>query len=190
MSFLKSFGIGIERPPYEVIQKLDDNLEVRKYPATKWVCTTVKSSTQNLDQVRSSMFWKLFNYISGENEPKQKVEMTSPVTMDFQSSQKIERTTPDCEISMRFYVPKQFHGMVPQPTGDAHIVEEKESVFAVVRFGGYASMNDYIKYRDELIARLGNEAVNYDCVNMMTAGYDPPFKPIGRTNEVWLRKIN
>jgi len=43
--------------------------------------------------------------------------------------------------------------------------------------------------RDELIKRLGESASNFDCVNFMTAGYDPPFKPIGRVNEVWLRKI-
>ena len=45
-----------------------------------------------------------------------------------------------------------------------------------------------IRYRDLLIERLGADAAQYDCANMMAAGYDPPFKPVGRTNEVWLRK--
>lgn len=30
-SIKKSLGIEIERPPYEVLQKLDDNIEIRKY---------------------------------------------------------------------------------------------------------------------------------------------------------------
>jgi len=38
--------------------------------------------------------------------------------------------------------------------------------------------------------KLGDEAKNYDCVHMMTAGYDPPFKVVNRRNEVWLRKID
>jgi len=40
-----------------------------------------------------------------------------------------------------------------------------------------------------LISRLGNQAQNFDTVNMTTAGYDSPFKQNNRTNEVWLRKI-
>jgi hypothetical protein len=35
MSFFKTFknvlGIEIERPPYEVLEKLDENIEIRKY---------------------------------------------------------------------------------------------------------------------------------------------------------------
>ena len=30
-SIKKSLGIEIERPPYEILQKLDDNIEIRKY---------------------------------------------------------------------------------------------------------------------------------------------------------------
>ncbi len=41
-----------------------------------------------------------------------------------------------------------------------------------------------------LSGKLGEEAKNYDCVHMLTAGYDPPFKVVNRRNEVWLRKID
>ena len=37
-------------------------------------------------------------------------------------------------------------------------------------------MEDFIAQRDLLITKLGDEAKNYDCVHMMTAAYDPPFK--------------
>ncbi len=43
-------------------------------------------------------------------------------------------------------------------------------IAAVIRFGGYATIDDYISQRDLLINKLGDEAKNYDCVHMMTAG--------------------
>lgn len=95
-----------------------------------------------------------------------------------------------CQMIMRFYVPKEFQNNTPLPTNDAFLQEEPEMIAAVAKFGGYASADDYMKYRDMLVEQLGDEAKNYDTVNMMTAGYDPPFKPVYRTNEVWLRKIN
>jgi hypothetical protein len=61
---------------------------------------------------------------------------------------------------------------------------------AVARFGGYASMDDYIKYRDNLVKALGTDSKEYDIVNMISAGYDAPFKAFFRRNEVWLKKTN
>ncbi len=94
--------------------------------------------------------------------------MTSPVTFDYQNSN-TEKINPDseCKLAMRFYVPNKFHENPPLPTNDAYIEENPEMIAAVIRFGGYASMNDYIAQRDLLINRLGSQAQNYDCVNMM-----------------------
>jgi hypothetical protein len=47
-----------ERPEYVMLNKLSDNMEIRKYLASKWACTTQKNG-------ESSMFVQLFNYISG-----------------------------------------------------------------------------------------------------------------------------
>lgn len=198
MSFFKTaknlLGIEIERPPYEIIEKLADNIEIRKYAASKWVCTSVNTEASNLvnnnNGQRSTMFNKLFKYITGQNERQQKIAMTSPVTFDFQKNDAdLITEQSNLKMSMRFYVPKEHQANTPQPTGDAFLQDDPESTFAVIRFGGYASITDYIRYRDMLIQRLGDQAKSYDLVNMMAAGYDPPFKPIGRTNEVWLRKI-
>ena len=195
MSFFKSvrnsLGIDIERPPYQVIEKIDDNMEIRKYGKTKWVCTSTNGKAQALQYQNSgSMFGKLFQYISGQNNESQKISMTSPVTFDYRNTkaEKIDNNS-DCQLAMRFYVPREFQENTPTPTGDAYLEEDPEMIVASIRFGGYASMNDYMTMRDVLIKRLGADAQNYDCVNMMVAGYDPPFKPIGRTNEVWLKKI-
>lgn len=109
---------------------------------------------------------------------------------EYKSSQKepINQNS-SCQVSMKFFVPQSKQNNTPQPTGDAYVTKEQEMVVAVIRFGGFASLKDYIHYRDILINRLGEEAKHFDTVNMITAGHDAPFKQHGRTNEVWLRKI-
>jgi len=190
MSFLKSIGIGIEKPPFIVLQKLADNVEIRRYGPSKWVCTKATGQAGYYSNYQSTMFNKLFRYISGQNSANQKIAMTSPVTTDYKVYDN-QLMTPESnvEMAMRFYVSKDQEHNVPVPTGDAYVVQEPEMTVAVVKFGGYASTQDYLYYRNVLINSLGSEAHNYDVVNLMTAGYDPPFKPVGRTNEVWLRKI-
>ena len=192
MSFFKSvqqaFGFGYDRPSYEVVQKIDNTIEVRKYAPTKWVCTKVKTEFKESKERTRSMFFKLFDYISGENEAKQKIAMTVPVTSDFKvDDNQILKLESGVEMTMRFFIADGLDP--PKPTGDAYLVEDPEMTAAVIKFGGYATTEDYINYRNILIDKLGDEAKNYDQVNIMTAGYNPPFQPIGRTNEVWLRKI-
>ena len=190
MSFLKSLGIGIDRPPYVVMQKLAENIEIRKYGAAKWVCTKAAGPAGSYSNYRSGMFNKLFKYISGQNSANQKIAMTSPVTTDYKVyDNQLMTPQSNVEIAMRFYVAKDQEANVPVPTGDAYVVQDPEMIVAVVQFGGYASTQDFLNYRNVLINSLGSEANNYDLVNIMTAGYDPPFKPVGRTNEVWLRRI-
>lgn len=80
-SVKSALGIEIEVPPYEVVKKLSDNMEIRRYPATKWVCTKVEGEAGEEKTYQSSMFYKLFNYISGTNDKSQKIAMTAPVIL-------------------------------------------------------------------------------------------------------------
>ena len=73
-------------------------------------------------------------------------------------------------MEMRFYVPKNLRTNTPMPIHEAYLKEEPEMIAAVITFGGYASQDDYIKYRDLLVNKLGNEAQKYDTINMITAG--------------------
>jgi hypothetical protein len=138
----------------------------------------------------NNMFWKLFGYISGENDQKTKIEMTAPVTTVFKSSDsKAISMASNAKMTMRFYVPKADQSNTPNPTGDAFLQADPEAEYATIRFGGWASMNDNLSYRDQLIKALGAEASKYDTVNFLAAGYDSPFNFIGRRNEVWLKKF-
>lgn len=191
-SILKSvLGVGLERPDYEVLKKYDDNIEIRKYAPTKWASVSTQTEAKNMKSKQSPMFRQLYNYISGDNDAQMKMEMTVPVTFVMNSlqdkSKRIDFDT-NCDISMRFYVPKEHQSNTPKPRGDVKLEDEPESTYAVIKFGGYASMTDYLSYRDKLIEKLGDEANNYDLVNMRMAGYDAPFKFFNRKNEVWLKK--
>ena len=137
------------------------------------------------------MFWTLFNYISSKNDQNVKIEMTAPVTMFYKNTKNelINRNS-DIEMTMKFYVPKENQNNTPIPTENAFIEEIPEMTVASIRYGGWASINTYLSFRDKLIKRLGDESENYDKVNFVSAGYDSPFNLIGRRNEVWLIKTN
>jgi hypothetical protein len=138
----------------------------------------------------NNMFWTLFGYIGGENDQKKKIEMTAPVTTVFKSSDsRAISMTSNALMTMRFYVPKSNQANTPNPTGNAFLQDEPEAQYATIRFGGWASMNDNLSYRDKLIKALGADASKYDTVNFITAGYDSPFNFIGRRNEVWLKQL-
>ena len=76
------------------------------------------------DAASSPMFWKLFNYISGQNSKQIKIPMTTPVSIFIEPG-----TGEDCEstFTMAFYVPAAFEEDTPQPTEDSvSVVEQPE----------------------------------------------------------------
>jgi len=195
MSFFKlvknSMGMDLEAPSYTVTNKIDEFTELRKYAKGKWVCTSQKGQAQDIFQNSDCLSEKLITYISGQNAEQLKVPLTTPVTFGYiiANAEKFTGTSV-CTMALRFYVPNSI-AVPPKPSDNTVYIEDNpEMVVAVIRFSGYATIDDFIFQRDLLIGKLGDEAKNYDCVHMMTAGYDPPFKVLNRRNEVWLRKID
>ena len=74
------------------------------------------------DEASSIMFWKLFNYISGENDQKVKIPMTAPVTTLIEPGD-----GPNCEstFTMAFYVPPAFQEDTAIPTDSSVLIEER-----------------------------------------------------------------
>lgn len=56
------------------------------------------------------------------------------------------------------------------------------------QFGGYAKEADYVAHVTQLRTTLEGTPATYQGDIYYCAGYDPPMKPYGRRNEVWLVK--
>jgi len=182
ITIVKSLVGGLQKPKYEVDQEVEHpgNCEVRVYKPSKWVCTTVKSISHK--QATEKAFHMLFNYIQGENDAKIKVEMTAPVLTKV-----VPGAGPNCESSFTtaFFIPEEHEASPPVPTNPEIFIEEKpEQAYYVRNFSGYANDEKWITEGLQLTEAIGDET-KYETGHFFTAGYDPPFKLIGRSNEVW-----
>jgi hypothetical protein len=137
----------------------------------------------------NGLFMRLFGYISGRNTANKNIPMTAPVLTAYSMDSNPVGSNSKALITMAFYVPRINQDETPKPSSEDVILNNMpEMTVAVARFGGFAKFSDYARNRDRLIKALGNESISFDTINFSTAGYDAPFKPFSRRNEVWLIK--
>lgn len=186
------FGVrsGTEQASYEVIERLDEHAEIRRYPARVVAETTVAAPDEQSG--RNEAFRALFDYISGANRPRAKVAMTAPVETTGEP-EKIAMTVPvetrqdvSGRYTMRFFLPAQYTlETAPEPTDpDVRIVERPARTIAVLRFTGSPSRENVERHRIELngfVDRSGWRVAG----EPVTMFYDPPWTiPFLRRNEV------
>nr|XP_022301187.1 heme-binding protein 2-like isoform X2 [Crassostrea virginica] len=187
-SILKTIGSvvssrGLDKPTYEVLSS-EKEYELRRYSPAKWVSYTVKCMKKK--EAQSDGFWKLFNYIQGENETETKVEMTAPV------STKIEPGAgPNCEstFTVSFYIPPEHQENPPQPKNPNVFIEDRPGFEAYVRsFGGFANEESWVNEAQKLSEDLKEKTSEIRQDFWFSAGYNSPFQLFGRTNEIWFVK--
>ena len=170
---------GLECPEYNSLMKEGD-IEIREYQESHWVSTEMKGDNN------SSGFRTLFNYISGNNETKEKMKMTAPVLKKI--SAKTPFTSDEVVSTMSFFLGYKYqNGEAPKPTNANTFLEKiAYKKVAVISYGGYSNKQ---KEQENLIT-LGDFLVKNDMKfttdHYFTAGYDAPFKFIYRHNEVWV----
>jgi len=177
------FCHGIDCPKYTVGIKTD-KYEERHYESTKWASTIITG--MDLDKATSTGFLRLFAYISGENEAKSKIPMTAPVKNLITPGQ-----GPFCEsnFTISFFVPFAFQDSTPEPiTADVFLTSEPATTFYVSQFGGYAKESKLLEKAAELADSLVADGVSFQTANFINAGYDPPFRPVNRHNEIWYKQ--
>lgn len=165
-----------ESAEYTVLES-DGSFEVREYPDLMLVTTPTRIQSQGND----GSFGRLFRYISGDNDSKSKVAMTTPVFMESGES--------DSAGQMGFVIPKEVaDSRTPAPTGEnVKLNRRPAGRFAVIRFAGQATdevradktkqLRDWMD-RKQLVGEASPEF----------AGYDPPWTPGPfRRNEVLIR---
>ena len=164
---------GYESAPYTVV-RADGKFELRDYPAL----TVVETPMTNPEGSDGS-FMRLFRFITGANEGKQKIAMTTPVFMSGSST----------NLTMAFVLPAKLKtASVPKPADGALTVRELPAGrFAVLRFSGGRNA----KNEAETLARLKSwlEQERLTASSGPVYGYfDPPWTPTFlRRNEVMLR---
>ena len=165
---------GYESAPYQVVSA-SGKFEVRDYPVLAVVETPMARGGNGSD----GSFNRLFRFITGGNEAKQKIAMTTPV---FMSGNDTNRT-------MAFVLPAKLKAdEVPKPTDGAVTVRDLPAGrFAVLRFSGRRSA----KQEAETLARLQTwlSTQSLKASGSPVYGYfDPPWTPASlRRNEVMLR---
>lgn len=196
------FCHGLDCPPFAV-ERRGDGYDARVYPGgLRWTSTTVSGSSY--DDAVSTGFMRLFRYISGANEGKEKIAMTAPVRVAVAPG---DGPFCDSNFTVSFFVPFEAEADVeeeedavrggsarrqrdvPKPT-DPDVFEstdETETRVFVGAFGGYADAKRLRREASALARRLEEDGVEVATSAYFYAGYDSPFRPIGRHNEVWLK---
>ncbi len=176
--FLTSIIMAVnktEEQKYTLILK-EKEFEIRFYPAT--TVATINSNAKSYKELSGPGFNKLAGYIFGGNETKKSISMTAPVHMDIN----------DSVSSMSFVMPSAYNeSNLPKPNNpDVIIKKTSDEYVAALRFGGYASDGD-LKFYSQKLENLLREKGITTIGNYRFLGYNPPFQPIGRRNEIIVR---
>lgn len=165
---------GYESAPYQVVRS-SGNFEVRDYPQS----TVVETPMSRSGNSSNGSFNRLFRFISGGNEAKQKLAMTTPVFMSG------GETNP----TMAFVMPAKLKmSEVPKPSDSNLTVRELAAGrFAVYRYSGRRNLKNEAESLERLRAWMKAERLKE--LSPPVYGYfDPPWTPAFlRRNEVMLR---
>jgi len=183
-------SMAIEEPTYEVVRKLDDQIELRRY-APYVVAEVVLDASAG--DAGSQAFPILAGYIFGKNKGERKLEMTAPVTQSA-APVKMAMTAPVTQASgaggtrVQFVLPREVTlATAPEPL-DARVRLRDEPAVqrAVIRYSGFWSQANYDEHLVKLRTALSAAGIATEGEPVL-ARYDAPYTPwFMRRNEIWL----
>ena len=166
---LSSQTMAYEEANYEVVKE-NRNYEIRKY-SDRLVIET--------NSIQGNGFRKLFNYISGNNEKKEEIKMTVPVTQEIK----------DGNMTMQFYLPSKFNkDNAPKPSNpEIKILTIEGGYYAAIKYSGRSSDKNFLKNKEILEKELKKD--NITILGLpIRASYNSPFTlPMLKRNEVMYR---
>ena len=180
-------AVNREEAKYEVVSK-SKNFEIRDY-APYVVAETVVEGP--LEDAGNKAFHRLFNYISGNNQSRDKIAMTAPVSQE-PAPEKIKMTSPvGQQLSeggwvVSFTMPASYTmETLPAPVDPRVKLRQIPACrMATVRYSGSWSEKRYLHYKKELESWI--EENGYRILGEpVWARYNPPFTPwLLRRNEI------
>ena len=179
--------MAIETAKYEVVSKMK-NLEIRDYTSHIVAETVVAGS---LEDAGNEAFKILFRYISGNNRPGDKIEMTTPVAQQANGEQ-IKMTAPVGQQPRRdkwvvsFMMPAAYAmETLPKPKDPRVTLRQvPRRRMAVIRYSGFWSETGYLKNKLKLETWIHQNGIQITG-DPIWARYNPPFTPwFLRRNEV------
>jgi hypothetical protein len=180
-------AMAAEEAPHRVLLR-EDAFELREYDA--YVVAEVLRPPGG-DEGDNDGFRRLFGYISGKNEGRRDIAMTTPV---FTPPTRLAMTTPVTTrrlpegVAMQFVLPSQYTiDTAPRPTDPAvRLRAVPAGRVAVWRFSGSASEKNVAARRlqlEEAVRKAGLATTG----GLVLARYNAPFvPPFLRRNEIWL----
>lgn len=165
-------------------EKDDVAYEERTYEGGQFA--TVELTGKPFDEALREAVLKLLKYVGGSNDQGAGMGMMTPVcTTVFPG----DDGSLQHKVKVLLRIPSKFQANPPSP-GDKsiHIEKREEITVYSTQFGGFAKEADYVNYAAKLRSALGQEVI-YQKDFYFCNGYDPPMKPYGRRNEIWLLKM-
>ncbi|KAM4717439.1 heme-binding protein 2 [Anableps anableps] len=154
--------------------------EVRHYDSVKWVSTNYTTFSMEFMMVPS--FWRLYKYITGENEAGQKIPMTAPVLMRMPEKSIFKRDV----FTMSFLLPAEYQMDPPKPTNDDVYIQEMPAmnVYVISHEDFMSTLSDN-RCSKKLSTALDSASAQYRKGFHYAAGYDSPKPKKKRHTEVW-----
>jgi hypothetical protein len=176
-----------EEAEYTVVAE-HDGLELRRYAPHILAETAVEGE---FERAGNRAFGRLFDYISGANRSRAKIDMTAPVVQEA-GGERIDMTAPVVQEAegdawrVAFVLPAAYSPeTAPEPTSpDVTLRVVPERLVAAVRFSGTWRAERFAGHESGLRARLAEHGLE-PAGAAVYARYDPPFTPwFLRRNEV------
>jgi hypothetical protein len=180
---------GYEQPPYQVLGRLGEHVEIRRYGPRLAAETEVEAASEEAG--RDAAFRILAAYLFGENRAGENVSMTAPVEIQQPATRvamtaPVETTASAGRVAMRFFMPSRFtRETLPEPTDPrVRIAEVPGETLAVLRFSG-SRRAAAVSARSDELRRVLDGSSWQGRGDPKALFYDPPWTlPFLRRNEV------
>lgn len=182
---------AIEEPAYEVVQRLGERVEIRRYAA--YVVAEVLIADR-VDEAGNQAFPILAGYIFGKNKGERKFAMTAPVTQTSAPA-KFAMTVPVTQSAAQggtlvsFVLPKDVTlTTAPEPIDErVKLREVAGHTLAAIRYSGFWSEANDAEHLGQLTAALRTAKLSW-AGEPVVARYNGPWTPwFLRRNELWLK---